>query len=59
MKRLAIVAAVLFLAACKTENRTEVTDTSAPAVTPAPVDTAAAKTDTGAKADTSAAKRTP
>ena len=63
MKRLAIVAAVLFIAACKTENKTEVTDTSAPAMTPAPADTGAAKADStkadSTKADTSAAKKTP
>jgi hypothetical protein len=56
MKRLAIVAAVLFIAACRTENRTEVTDTSAPAMTPAPADTGA-KADTTQKSDTT--KKTP
>ncbi len=56
MKRLAIVAAVLFIAACRTENRTEVTDTSAPAMTPAPADTGA-KMDTTPKSDTTKATR--
>jgi hypothetical protein len=54
MKRLAIVAAVLAIAACKTENKTQVTDTSAPAMNPAPADTGMGgmKMDTGMKADT-------
>ena len=48
MKRLALVAAVLAVAACSTENKTEVKDTTTPAMAPAP-----AATDTAAKMDTS------
>ena len=36
MKRLALVAAVLVLAACSTKEETPVADTAAPAMTPAP-----------------------
>jgi hypothetical protein len=67
MKRLALVAAVLVIAACSTKE-TPKADTAAPAMAPAPamadssamkMDSAAAKMDTAAKkADSSAAKTT-
>ena len=66
MKRLALVAAVLVIAACSTKE-TPKADTAAPAMAPAPamtdtsmkMDSAAAKMDTAAKkADTAAAKAT-
>ncbi|HEX6049868.1 MAG TPA: hypothetical protein VFZ21_11395 [Gemmatimonadaceae bacterium] len=41
MKRLALVAAVLALAACTTKEETPVDTTAAPAMAPAPADTAA------------------
>ena len=50
MKRLALVAAVLAVAACSTENKAEVKDTTTPAMAPAP---AAAATDSAAKMDSS------
>jgi uncharacterized lipoprotein YajG len=61
MKRLALVAAVLAIAACTTQEETPAVDTSAPAMSPAPVDTAmrmdtAMKMDTGMKMDTTAKK---
>ena len=40
MKRLALVAAVLALAACTTKEETPVDTTAAPAMAPAPADTA-------------------
>ena len=58
MKRLALVAAVLALAACKTENKPAADTAAAPAMAPAPVDTgmkmdtAAIKMDTTMKTDT-------
>jgi hypothetical protein len=63
MKRLALVAAVLVIAACSTKE-TPKADTAAPAMAPAPamtdtgmkMDSAAAKIDTSKKADTSASK---
>ena len=65
MKRLALVAAVLVVAACSTKE-TPKADTAAPAMAPAPamtdtaamkMDSAAAKMDTAAKkADSAAAK---
>ena len=59
MKRLALVAAVLALAACKTKEEVPPADTTAaPAMAPAPVDTAA-KMDTAMKMDTSMKKDTP
>lgn len=57
MKRLALVAAVLVIAACTTQKDEPATDTAAPAMAPAPAttDTAArmdsAATDSAAKAD--------
>ena len=66
MKRLALVAAVLVIAACSTKE-TPKADTAAPAMAPAPamadsgmkMDSAAAKMDTAAKkADTAAAAAT-
>jgi uncharacterized lipoprotein YajG len=62
MKRLALVAAVLVLAACSTQEK-PAADTAAPAMAPAPApamsadsmshdSTAAAKMDTTVKADT-------
>ena len=59
MKRLALVAAVLAIAACKTKEETPV-DTAAaapPAMAPAPAADSAAKADSAMKAD-SAAKDT-
>ncbi len=50
MKRLALVAAVLVIAACSTKE-TPKADTAAPAMAPAP-----AMTDTGMKMDSAAAK---
>ena len=47
MKRLALVAAVLAVAACTTKKDEPATDTAAPAMAPAP-----ATTDTGMKMDT-------
>ena len=47
MKRLALVAAVLAVAACTTKKEEPATDTAAPAMAPAP-----ATTDTGMKMDT-------
>jgi uncharacterized lipoprotein YajG len=75
MKRLALVAAVLVVAACSTKE-TPKTDTAAPAMAPAPaavdssagmkmdsasakMDTAAAKMDTAAKKIDSATKKKP
>ena len=66
MKRLALVAAVLVVAACSTKE-TPKADTAAPAMAPAPamdsaamkMDSAAAKMDTAAKKADSAAKKTP
>ena len=57
MKRLALVAAVLALAACKTKEETPAVDTAAPpAMAPAPAaDTAAMKMDSAMK-DTTAKK---
>ena len=63
MKRLALVAAVLVIAACSTKE-TPKADTAAPAMAPAPamtdtgmkMDSAAAKIDTTKKADSAAAK---
>ena len=56
MKRLALVAAVLVIAACSTKE-TPKADTAAPAMAPAPVDTAAMKMDSAAaKMDTAAKK---
>ena len=52
MKRLALVAAVLAVAACSTKE-TPKADTAAPAMAPAP---AAAPADTGMKMDSAAAK---
>jgi hypothetical protein len=65
MKRLALVAAVLVIAACSTKE-TPKADTAAPAMAPAPamtdtgmkMDSAAAKMDTTKKADTAATKAT-
>jgi hypothetical protein len=51
MKRLALVAAVLALAACKTENKPAADTAAAPAMAPAPVDTGM-KLDTAIKMDT-------
>jgi uncharacterized lipoprotein YajG len=45
MKRLALVAAVLALAACTTKEETPVDTTAAPAMAPAPADTATMKMD--------------
>jgi hypothetical protein len=50
MKRLALVAAVLVVAACSTKEAPS-TDTAAPAMAPAP-----AATDTGMRMDSAAAK---
>ena len=47
MKRLALVAAVIAVAACTTKKDEPATDTAAPAMAPAP---AATTTDTGMKA---------
>ena len=67
MKRLALVAAVLVIAACSTKE-TAVVDTAAPSMAPAPammdtgmrMDSAAAKMDTAMKkADTAMMKKTP
>jgi uncharacterized lipoprotein YajG len=61
MKRLALVAAVLALAACTTKEETPVDTTAAPAMAPAPADTgmkmdsAAMKMDSAMK-DTTAKK---
>jgi len=49
MKRLALVAAVLALAACTKKDEAATADTSAPAMAPAP-----AAMDTGMKMDTTA-----
>ena len=46
MKRLALVAAVLVLAACTAKKDDAATDTSAPAMAPAPAVTDTALTDT-------------
>ncbi|MDF2771692.1 MAG: hypothetical protein K0S86_1186 [Geminicoccaceae bacterium] len=51
MKRLALVAAVLALAACTTKEETPVDTTAAPAMAPAPADTAM-RMDTAMKMDT-------
>ena len=64
MKRLALVAAVLVIAACSTKE-TPKADTAAPAMAPAPaiadtgmkMDSAAAKMDTAAKKADTAAKK--
>ena len=66
MKRLALVAAVLVIAACSTKE-TPKADTAAPAMAPAPammdsgmkMDSAAAKMDTAMKKADSAAKKKP
>ena len=66
MKRLALVAAVLVIAACSTKE-TPKADTAAPAMAPAPammdtgmkMDSAAAKMDTAMKKADSAMKKTP
>ena len=50
MKRLALVAAVLALAACKTKEETPVDTTAAPAMAPAPA-MDSAKKDTAMKMD--------
>jgi uncharacterized lipoprotein YajG len=49
MKRLALVAAVLVLAACSKKDESATADTSAPAMAPAP-----AAMDTGMRMDTTA-----
>jgi uncharacterized lipoprotein YajG len=54
MKRLALVAAVLVLAACAKKDESAVADTSAPAMAPAP-----AAMDTGMKMDTTASTTAP
>ena len=72
MKRLALVAAVLVIAACTTKKDEPATDTAAPAMAPAPAMTdtmthtdsamkadSAAKADSARKADSAAAKKTP
>ena len=52
MKRLALVAAVLALAACKTKEETPAVDTAAPpAMAPAPATDSAAKADSAMKMD--------
>jgi hypothetical protein len=53
MKRLALVGAVLAVAACTTREKTEVRDTAAPAMAPAPATT----TDTGMKMGTDTGMR--
>ena len=57
MKRLALVAAAVLVAACSTKEAPK-TDTAAPAMAPAPAatDTAAMKMDSAAKKDTTAKK---
>jgi len=52
MKRLALVAAVLALAACKTKEETPVDTAAAPAMAPAPAVDTAMKMDTTMKMDT-------
>jgi uncharacterized lipoprotein YajG len=54
MKRLALVAAVLVLAACAKKDESAVADTSVPAMAPAPavVDTTGVKVDTTASTTT-------
>jgi uncharacterized lipoprotein YajG len=51
MKRLALVAAVLALAACKTKEETPVDTAAAPAMAPAPAADSAAKADSAMKMD--------
>ena len=59
MKRLALAAAVLALAACKTKEETPATDTAAPpAMAPAPATDSAAKMDSAMKMDTGMKKDT-
>lgn len=54
MKRIALVAAVLFTAACGNREEAPVVDSAAPAMAPAPADTAAMPMDTMMKHDTTA-----
>ncbi len=54
MKRLALIAAVLVLAACTAKKDDAAIDTSAPAMAPAP-----AAMDTGMRMDTTTATTTP
>ena len=59
MKRLALVAAVLALAACKTKEETPAADTAAsPAMAPAPAADSSMKMDSGMKMDTGMKKDT-
>jgi len=58
MKRLALVAAVLTLAACKTKEETPVDTAAAPAMAPAPAADTSMKMDTAMKMDTSMKKDT-
>ena len=56
MKRLALVAAVLALAACKTKEETPVDTAAAPAMAPAPAVDTTMKMDTTMKKDTTTKK---
>ena len=58
MKRLALVAAVLALAACKTKEETPVDTAAAPAMAPAPAADTSMKMDSTMKMDTSMKKDT-
>ena len=58
MKRLALVAAVLALAACKTKEETPVDTAAAPAMAPAPAADTTMKMDTAMKMDTTMKKDT-
>ena len=58
MKRLALVAAVLALAACKTKEETPVDTAAAPAMAPAPAADTTMKMDSTMKMDTSMKKDT-
>jgi len=58
MKRLALVAAVLALAACKTKEETPVVSAAAPAMAPAPAADTSMKMDSTMKMDTSMKKDT-
>jgi len=58
MKRLALVAAVLALAACKTKEETPVDTAAAPAMAPAPATDTTMKMDSTMKMDTSMKKDT-
>jgi hypothetical protein len=58
MKRLALVAAVLALAACKTKEETPLDTAAAPAMAPAPATDTTMKMDSTMKMDTSMKKDT-